>query len=88
MKKMIVNCATCDMRKVSEETLQAYEQIVVNAATGADTAITVAVVTVGSSFNTTITPIIASGIRIKRNAIAKYASLSRRTLRRSECIRW
>ena len=33
MKKMIVNCATCDMRKVSEETLQAYEQIVVNAAT-------------------------------------------------------
>ncbi len=33
MKKMIVNCATCDMRKVSEETLQSYEQIVVNAAT-------------------------------------------------------
>ena len=33
MKKMIVNCATCDMRKVSEETLQAYEQIVVDAAT-------------------------------------------------------
>lgn len=33
MKKMIVNCATCDMRTVSEETLQAYEQIVVNAAT-------------------------------------------------------
>ena len=33
MKKMIVNCATCDMRSVSEETLQAYEQIVVNAAT-------------------------------------------------------
>ena len=32
MKKMIVNCATCDMRKVSEETLQAYEQIVVNSA--------------------------------------------------------
>ena len=30
MKKMIVNCATCDMRRVSEETLQAYEQIVVN----------------------------------------------------------
>lgn len=33
MKKMIVNCAVCDMRKVSEETLQSYEQIVVNAAT-------------------------------------------------------
>lgn len=33
MKKMIVNCATCDMRTVSEETLQSYEQIVVNAAT-------------------------------------------------------
>ena len=32
MKKMIVNCATCDMRKVSEETLQSYEQIVVNSA--------------------------------------------------------
>jgi hypothetical protein len=33
MKKMIVNCATCDMRSVTEETLQSYEQIVVNAAT-------------------------------------------------------
>lgn len=32
MKKMIVNCATCDMRHVSEETLQTYEQIVVNSA--------------------------------------------------------
>lgn len=33
MKKMIVNCANCDMRSVSEETLQSYEQITVNAAT-------------------------------------------------------
>ena len=33
MKKMIVNCATCDMRSVSEETLKNYEQIAVNAAT-------------------------------------------------------
>ncbi len=32
MKKLIVNCATCDMCKVSEETLQAYEQVIVNAA--------------------------------------------------------
>ena len=32
MKKMMVNCATCDMRSVSEETLKSYEQIVVNAA--------------------------------------------------------
>ena len=32
MKKMIVNCATCDMRSVSEETLKTYEQITVNAA--------------------------------------------------------
>ena len=32
MKKMIVNCASCDMRSVSEETLQSYEQIVVNSA--------------------------------------------------------
>ncbi len=32
MKKMIVNCAMCDMRNVSEETLKNYEQIVVNAA--------------------------------------------------------
>ena len=33
MKKMIVNCAMCDMRKVTEETLQNYEQVMVNAAT-------------------------------------------------------
>ena len=33
MKKMIVNCAVCDMRTVSEETLKSYEQIAVNAAT-------------------------------------------------------
>ena len=32
MKKMIVNSSMCDMRSVSEETLKAYEQIVVNAA--------------------------------------------------------
>ena len=32
MKRMIVNCASCDMRTVSEETLQSYEQIVVNSA--------------------------------------------------------
>ena len=30
MKKMIVNCATCDMRKVSEETLQNYEEVTVS----------------------------------------------------------
>lgn len=33
MKKMMVNCAVCDMRNVSEETLKSYEQITVNAAT-------------------------------------------------------
>lgn len=33
MKKMMVNCAICDMRSVSEETLKSYEQIIVNAAT-------------------------------------------------------
>ena len=33
MKKMMVNCAVCDMRSVSEEMLKSYEQIVVNAAT-------------------------------------------------------
>ncbi len=33
MKKMMVNCAVCDMRSVSEETLKNYEQIMVNAAT-------------------------------------------------------
>lgn len=32
MKQMMVNCATCDMRSVSEQTLQSYEQITVNAA--------------------------------------------------------
>ena len=32
MKKMIVNCATCDMRTVSKETLQSYEQVIVNSA--------------------------------------------------------
>ena len=32
MKKMMVNCAMCDMRSVSEETLKSYEQITVNAA--------------------------------------------------------
>ena len=32
MKKMMVNCAMCDMRSVSEETLKNYEQITVNAA--------------------------------------------------------
>ena len=33
MKKMMVNCAVCDMRSVSEETLKNYEQITVNAVT-------------------------------------------------------
>ncbi len=33
MKKMVVNCAICDMRNVTEETLQNYEQVIVNAAT-------------------------------------------------------
>lgn len=32
-KKMIINCANCDARKVSEETLSAYETIVINAST-------------------------------------------------------
>lgn len=32
-KKMVVNAAACDVRKVSEETLAAYESIVINAAT-------------------------------------------------------
>lgn len=32
-KKMIINCANCDARKVSEETLAAYETIVINAST-------------------------------------------------------
>ena len=33
MKRMIVNSSLCDMRSVWQETLKAYEQIVVNAAT-------------------------------------------------------
>ena len=32
MKRMMVNCAVCEMRNVSEETLKSYEQITVNAA--------------------------------------------------------
>lgn len=32
-KKMIINCSNCDARKVTEETLSSYEQIVINAAT-------------------------------------------------------
>lgn len=32
-KKMIINCSDCDARKVTEETLAAYESIVINAAT-------------------------------------------------------
>lgn len=32
-KKMVINCATCDARKVTEETLAAYESVVINAAT-------------------------------------------------------
>lgn len=31
-KKMIINCSNCDARKVTEETLSAYETIVINAA--------------------------------------------------------
>ncbi|MBQ8835307.1 MAG: hypothetical protein IJ001_10380 [Oscillospiraceae bacterium] len=31
-KKMVINCATCDARKVSKETLAAYESIMINAA--------------------------------------------------------
>lgn len=31
-KKMVINTATCDVRKVTEETLEAYGQIVINAA--------------------------------------------------------
>lgn len=33
MKNFIVNCAICDMRNVSEETLQGYDSVTVNAAT-------------------------------------------------------
>ncbi len=32
-KKMIINCGDCDARNVSEETLAAYERIVINAGT-------------------------------------------------------
>lgn len=32
-KKFMINCATCDARKVTEETLAAYESVVINAAT-------------------------------------------------------
>lgn len=32
-KKMIINCSSCDARKVTEETLAAYETVVINAAT-------------------------------------------------------
>ena len=32
-KKMIINCGDCDARKVSEETLAAYESIIINAGT-------------------------------------------------------
>lgn len=31
-KKMVINCANCDARKVTEETLSAYESVVINAA--------------------------------------------------------
>lgn len=31
-KKMVINAATCDVRKVSQETLEAYEHITINAA--------------------------------------------------------
>ena len=32
-KKFMINCATCDARKATEETLAAYESVVINAAT-------------------------------------------------------
>lgn len=32
-KKFMINCATCDARKVTEETLSAYESVTINAAT-------------------------------------------------------
>lgn len=32
-KKMVINCANCDARKVTEETLSAYESVAINAAT-------------------------------------------------------
>ena len=31
-KKLVINCATCDARNVSEETLSSYESININAA--------------------------------------------------------
>lgn len=31
-KKMVINCANCDARKVTEETLSAYESVMINAA--------------------------------------------------------
>ena len=31
-KKMVINCANCDARKVTEETLAAYESVIINAA--------------------------------------------------------
>ena len=60
--------------------------MVVNAATGELTAMTTEVVTTESIFNNSITPMTASGSRIRRIAIAIYASLSLSTLRSSECI--
>ena len=30
-KKLIINCGDCDARNVSEETLAAYESIIINA---------------------------------------------------------
>lgn len=32
-KKMVINCSTCDARKVTEETLASYENVMINAAT-------------------------------------------------------
>lgn len=32
-KKMVINCANCDARKVTEETLSSYEMVLINAAT-------------------------------------------------------
>lgn len=32
-KKMVINCANCDARRVTEETLAAYESVMINAAT-------------------------------------------------------
>ena len=33
MNKLIINCGLCDLRHVSEESLQAYESVVINCAT-------------------------------------------------------